>query len=183
MRKFTFFLRLFIGLWSLFSCFSISSSLTCKLDQIDDKNMRFCLLKKKRTVSQSPLFRKEVLTFSWRFLITFSLEAYLRCINCKFSFNFSFSFSSCRSFSTCPTPPKKGSIKCHQRNLIWFSTKLTICLYLKLSTSICLRAGPCSTPRTLVAKFSEQSVSPTSNELGLICTNISVLQSPPEQFF
>jgi len=45
--------------------------------------------------------------------------------------------------------------------------------------SACLRAGPLSIPRTRLAKFSEQMVSPTSAELGLIWTNIKVLQSPP----
>ncbi|KAG6486875.1 hypothetical protein ZIOFF_055456 [Zingiber officinale] len=37
---------------------------------------------------------------------------------------------------------------------------------------------PCSMPRTLLAKFSEHNVSPKSAELGLICANMSVLQSP-----
>ena len=56
----------------------------------------------------------------------------------------------------------------------------TICLYLKSSLrSACLRAGPLSIPRTRLAKFSEQSVSPRSAEFGLIWTNIRVLQSPP----
>ena len=58
--------------------------------------------------------------------------------------------------------------------------QLTICLYLNSSVrSTCLRAGPLSTPRTRVAKFSEQSVSPKSVALGLTWTNIKVLQSPP----
>jgi hypothetical protein len=45
--------------------------------------------------------------------------------------------------------------------------------------STCFRAGPLSIPRTRVAKFREQSVSVKSTELGLIWTNIRVLQSPP----
>ena len=53
-------------------------------------------------------------------------------------------------------------------------------LNFKLSAgSTCLRAGPCSTDQTLLAKLSEQRVSPESVELALICMNISVLQSPP----
>lgn len=46
--------------------------------------------------------------------------------------------------------------------------------------SICLFAGPNSIPLTLLAKFSEQRVSLKSFSLGLICTNIRVLESPPD---
>nr|GMD45340.1 hypothetical protein Iba_chr10dCG9100 [Ipomoea batatas] len=42
-----------------------------------------------------------------------------------------------------------------------------------------LTGGPCSTPRTRLAKFSEQRVSPKSAALGLTWTNMRVLQSPP----
>lgn len=48
--------------------------------------------------------------------------------------------------------------------------------------SACLRAGPFSIPRTRLAKFREQSVSPRSAALGLTWTNIKVLQSPPAFF-
>lgn len=58
---------------------------------------------------------------------------------------------------------------------------ITICLYLNSSVllSICFFAGPNSIPRTLLAKFREQRVSVRSFSLGLICTNIKVLESPP----
>lgn len=61
-----------------------------------------------------------------------------------------------------------------------FSYTNTICLYLKSSVlSNCIFAGPNSIPRTLLAKFSEHMVSVKSFSLGLICTNINVLESPP----
>lgn len=69
-------------------------------------------------------------------------------------------------------------MSCHDYS-VW-EIQITICLNFKLSAgSTCLRAGPCSTVRTLLAKLSELRVSPESIELGLICTNIRVLQSPP----
>lgn len=57
---------------------------------------------------------------------------------------------------------------------------VTICLHLWNSDiSSCLFAGPNSIPLTLLAKFSEQRVSFKSFSLGLICTNMSVFESPP----
>lgn len=58
----------------------------------------------------------------------------------------------------------------------------TICLYFRSSVqSNCLFAGPNSTPLTLLAKFREQIVSLKSFSLGLICTNMSVFESPPRK--
>lgn len=58
----------------------------------------------------------------------------------------------------------------------------TSCLYLMSSElSNCFFAGPNSIPFTLLAKLSEQRVSLKSFSLGLICTNMSVLESPPNK--